>query len=317
MISIIIPLYNKERFIKETLKSLSGWEDVEIIIVDNNSTDRGREICEEIAKTDQRIRILEETQKGVSFARNKGLREAQGEYVCFLDADDLYIIERLKDTAMGCIETDADIAVFGYYKKDDQSGEQTESEAVHFSKGLVDSKRKQEYICELVRTLAAYNVSNKLYKSKMLKEYSLRFSEKMNRLEDFSFFMQAAAKAEKIYHDPGHIHIYRCNIAEGSLVWQKRTEYEYILECMDILIQCELDSGWKNKILAVVIPRELSEVRLHSSYRYYQSVCKRIMQRLRTSRIGFVWTASDIKMYSALIFRGVFWLYTRARWKVA
>ncbi|MFC3904068.1 glycosyltransferase family 2 protein [Clostridium disporicum] len=90
MFSIIIPLYNKEKYIKETIKSVlnQSVQGFEIIVVDDGSQDDGLKIVKNI--DDDRIKIIKQKNKGVSVARNNGIRNAKYEYIAFLDADDLW-----------------------------------------------------------------------------------------------------------------------------------------------------------------------------------------------------------------------------------
>lgn len=96
MISVVIPLYNKEQSITSTLQTVLGqsYQDFEIVIVNDGSTDHS---IEEITKvTDPRIRLIHQSNAGVSAARNRGIAEAQGEYIAFLDADDEWKPDYLK-----------------------------------------------------------------------------------------------------------------------------------------------------------------------------------------------------------------------------
>lgn len=97
LISIIIPMRNAEAFIDETLRSLRAQKDVEIeiIVIDDGSTDRGPAIVADHASRDPRIRMIPGPQRGISAAFNTGLAEARGELLCRCDADDLYPHERL------------------------------------------------------------------------------------------------------------------------------------------------------------------------------------------------------------------------------
>ena len=90
--SIIIPLYNKENYIKQTLNSVLSQEyyNYEIIVIDDGSTDKGFSIVSEIAKKNKKIKIYQQTNQGVSIARNNGLKHAKYNYICFLDADDIW-----------------------------------------------------------------------------------------------------------------------------------------------------------------------------------------------------------------------------------
>ena len=90
-ISVIIPAYNAEHTIDRAVGSLlvQDIDEIEIIIVDDGSTDETFAVCEELAESDMRVRIVRKKNGGVSSARNAGLEVAHGEYVMFLDADDV------------------------------------------------------------------------------------------------------------------------------------------------------------------------------------------------------------------------------------
>lgn len=97
MFSIIIPLYNKEQSVKNTIQSVLNqtFGDYEIIIVNDGSTDNSLEVVKQIR--DERIRIIDKANGGVSSARNRGIDEARYEWICFLDADDLWVKEHLEE----------------------------------------------------------------------------------------------------------------------------------------------------------------------------------------------------------------------------
>lgn len=91
LISIIVPVYNVEQYLPGCIRSIlrQTYQDFELILVDDGSPDRCGEICEEFAKEDSRITVLHQPNEGVSRARNAGMDHARGEWVCFIDADDL------------------------------------------------------------------------------------------------------------------------------------------------------------------------------------------------------------------------------------
>ena len=91
MVSIIIPVYNREKYIEECIDSIcaSSYSDYEIIIIDDGSTDNTLDICYRLAKEEPRIKVLTMQHGGVSAARNSGIEEAKGEYIFFVDSDDV------------------------------------------------------------------------------------------------------------------------------------------------------------------------------------------------------------------------------------
>src|SRR5690554_7984530 len=89
-ISVIIPVYNKAPYLEQCLNSVINqtYKNLEIIIIDDGSTDNSLEICEKYRKKDERIQLISQENQGVSVARNKGIQKASGEWIYFLDADD-------------------------------------------------------------------------------------------------------------------------------------------------------------------------------------------------------------------------------------
>ncbi|MEB3311934.1 MAG: glycosyltransferase family 2 protein [Snowella sp.] len=96
LISVIVPVYNVEAYIQETIRSVLAqtYPHFELIIVDDGSPDRSIELCQQF--TDERIRIIHQKNRGLAGARNTGIRHAKGEYLAFLDSDDLWLPEKLE-----------------------------------------------------------------------------------------------------------------------------------------------------------------------------------------------------------------------------
>ena len=90
LVSIIVPVYNVAPYLREALDSIVNqtYKDLEILIIDDGSTDGSSAICEEYASKDPRIRLIHQSNKGLSGARNTGLEHATGDYVAFIDSDD-------------------------------------------------------------------------------------------------------------------------------------------------------------------------------------------------------------------------------------
>ena len=89
MISVIIPVYNIKQYLSQTIDSVINqtYSDWELILVNDGSTDGSKEICEKYVSMDKRIRLINQTNKGVSWATFNGLQNAKGEYIAFVDAD--------------------------------------------------------------------------------------------------------------------------------------------------------------------------------------------------------------------------------------
>lgn len=116
-ISVVIPIYNKEKYVEACFESLlkQDFDGFEIVAVDDGSTDRSGEICDQIAQTDRRIRVIHTENGGVTAARRKGVEEALGHYILFVDADDELLPHAIKTLYDAIEETQAD-EVVGVYR---------------------------------------------------------------------------------------------------------------------------------------------------------------------------------------------------------
>lgn len=90
MVTVIVPAYNAEKTIQNCINSIQkqSYKDIEIVVIDDGSTDRTKEIVQRLLRKDGRIKIISQYNQGASAARNKGIEKASGEYVTFVDADD-------------------------------------------------------------------------------------------------------------------------------------------------------------------------------------------------------------------------------------
>lgn len=112
LISIIIPVYNVESYLKECLESVinQSYKNLEIILVNDGSTDNSLKICESFANFDSRIKIINKTNGGLSDARNVGLKEASGKYISLIDSDDFVDNDYIEYMYRGLVDSDSDIS---------------------------------------------------------------------------------------------------------------------------------------------------------------------------------------------------------------
>ncbi len=116
LVSIIVPVYNVRRYLREALDSVINqtYKNLEIIVIDDGSTDGSGRICDLYAKRDSRIKVIHQENKGLSAARNAGLDIMTGEYVGFLDSDDAFEPEMVETMVRRMVENDAEVAACGY-----------------------------------------------------------------------------------------------------------------------------------------------------------------------------------------------------------
>lgn len=214
-LSVIIPAYNGEKFLAETLDCVLNQtlKSVQIVIVNDGSTDSTADIIAEYAKKHSNILPINQPNSGVSAARNNGIRNASGEYLLFLDSDDFFTADSFELMCDKLDKTGADIAIcrvqrFGY------GGEEFNP--------IVDKFTKEDFIgCYDKRLLWNFLVSNKCYRTKWLKGTGVEFPA-LHYSEDGAFFMQT------VYHFPKITGVYdavfryrRHTPEEGSSVTQR------------------------------------------------------------------------------------------------
>ena len=110
MISVIVPVYNVEKYLEECLDSIQNqtYSDIEVILVNDGSTDKSKEICGKYCKQDNRFQLLNQENQGLSAARNSGVAASTGEFIAFVDSDDI-ILPNYLETLMHYMREDVDI----------------------------------------------------------------------------------------------------------------------------------------------------------------------------------------------------------------
>ena len=166
-VSIIVPVYNTSEYLEKCLNSLikQTLTDIEIICVNDGSTDKSLEILENYARNDQRIKIVTQENSGLSATRNNGIKIAQGEYIGFVDSDDyvdLDFYEKLYNTA---IKYNSDLSCATIIRKRTNS----EKYRVHYTKEIVYSTLEEKLkACNIPKCCYVWN---KIYKTELIKDF--------------------------------------------------------------------------------------------------------------------------------------------------
>ena len=124
LISVIVPVYNTEQYLVECIESIlkQTYSNIEVILVDDGSTDSSGNICDEFAEKDSRVRVFHKKNEGVAVARNFGIQQSNGQYVVIVDSDDVAVDRMIEVLYTQIKEKDADIAVGNYYIYDESDG---------------------------------------------------------------------------------------------------------------------------------------------------------------------------------------------------
>ena len=197
-ISVIVPVYKAEAYLHRCVDSLLAqtFQDFEILLVDDGSPDKSGGICDEYARKDRRVRVFHKENGGVSSARNLGLENAKGEWICFVDADDWVEGEYLKELYSDVLLYNVDFVIHGY-KMITLSGDEQKCEA--YSNDLYDLDTS---ICEmLVKQELYYRGSpcSKLYRNKILHEHNIYFDCQVHYGEDLCFVLDYLYVIRNVY----------------------------------------------------------------------------------------------------------------------
>lgn len=190
-ISVIIPIYNGEKFLKKCISSLINQKlsEIEIILINDGSKDNTDNICKELEREYSNIRYYKISNSGCSFARNYGLKKAKGEYITFVDIDDWVNEEMYVEMYKKAKSENLDILICGY----NSVSENNKLISVILPE---EKKNKEDYISS---TLEWFNSPwNKIYRSSLIKENNLYFLEKCHMGEDMLFNFKAFNMAKKI-----------------------------------------------------------------------------------------------------------------------
>ena len=200
-VSVIMPIYNADEYLRPALDSVidQTLREIEIICVDDGSTDHSLEILKEYQQKDERLRIVTETNAGPALARNNGIRRARGEYISFLDADDFFELDMLEKMYNEAKENDLDIVISNYDIYNNCKAE--------FSKAVVEENEdiykgvsvtsKNDHPDEIF-TSTNGSAWNKLYRTSFIIEKNLSFLTEVKTYEDVYFVLTSLSLAERV-----------------------------------------------------------------------------------------------------------------------
>lgn len=191
MISIIVPIYNVDKYLERCLNSILSqtYHDIQAILIDDGSTDSSGLICDQYAKLDKRIKVIHKKNGGISSARNVGLRLASGEYIGFVDSDDYIDSEMFELLYKRSVETSADIVVCGFRS----FGNKQKDFSLEFENNIMTTEAGLRRLLENEQ-MPAYSW-NKLFKKELFDGIVFPVNQ---RYEDVRVMHKLFLKAKKI-----------------------------------------------------------------------------------------------------------------------
>ena len=216
-ISVIVPVYNVEPYLKRCLNSIieQSLKKIEIILIDDGSTDRSGLICDEYAKIDSRITVIHQKNGGLSSARNIGIKLAKGDYIMFVDSDDYVMIDYCKLPFEIAKEKNADIVLFPFFYVGKNKNKLDDEE---------DGFKSKQEAFDIILKKAGVNAWSKLYRRCLFDD--VKFPEGFY-YEDNATTYKLILNADRIYYTNNRLYYY-C-FREGSITSSKKRIIDFIV----------------------------------------------------------------------------------------
>lgn len=197
-VSIIVPVYNAKDTIRRCVDSILGQDftDFELILADDGSTDGSGAICDSYAQADPRVRVIHKENSGVSDTRNRGLAEAKGDYIQFLDSDDWITPEATKLFMRGMEHEDCDMVIASFYRV---IGKRVSIKGDIQKEGLLS---REDFADEMMDNPADFYYGvlwNKFFRREIIEKYHLRMDPRISWCEDFLFNLEYLVHCRNIY----------------------------------------------------------------------------------------------------------------------
>ncbi len=213
MFSFIIPLYNSERSIKRCVDSIINVNaKVEIILIDDGSIDSSSVLCTEMTKQNPSIQYYSKVNGGAASARNVGIDHAKGDYIVFIDSDDV-LDSNWSETVSKAMNENTDMYVYGmafdYYNNEELI--KTELLSNNYF-GVVTREEIDNNFVDYFNNNTLSSACNKVFRKDIIDKYYIRFNENMNHYEDLDFVLQYLSHIETVYFIPDALYHYRLNL---------------------------------------------------------------------------------------------------------
>lgn len=229
-VSIIIPVYNVQNYLRQCLDTVVGqsYKNIEIILVNDGSTDLSGKICEEYSIKDKRIHVIDQKNQGAANAKNVGLDYATGDYIAFADSDDFVELDWIEEMVYTMEQKNADIVECDFdkvYINKREKGNNASFRAEMFS--------AEEYMCQYLDNWTCSLFWNKLFKFELIKE--IRFRKERRCIDDEFFTYKVVSKATKIYRHEKCLYHYRQRAS--SVVSSIKNHIQKTDDALEILIE--------------------------------------------------------------------------------
>ena len=246
LVSIIVPVYNAEKYLAQCLDSLvaQNYESIEVICVNDGSTDESLNIIKSYQAQDERIYCIDKLNQGVSAARNDALQAANGQLMMFVDADDWIESETVATAVNTLLETDSDVVMWPYVseKQGRSDAKSIFPEDIVFQASEVPNKLQRRFIGLLNEELehpeladSLCTVWGKLYRAEIIRDILFIDLKEIGTYEDGFFNLEAFGKVKKAtYINQPMYHYRRTNVSSQTSVYREKlfSQWMYLFDLM-------------------------------------------------------------------------------------
>jgi len=275
-VSVIIPVYNVEQYLKQCLDSAVNQtlKDIEIIVVNDGSTDNSLEIIHEYSNKYKNIKVINKRNEGCYKARNIGLETAQGEYIAFLDSDDYIESNMYEKLYLKAKDTDADIVSSSYYISQDNN-----LKVVDFSSSIKLLEKSNNKLIGAENILLDAVIWSRIFKRQMLIDREIKFHSDIHTADDTFFHIISGLNAKKIVYIPDILYTYRIS-RNGSITTNLHNEFNF--DCIKVsqkILEYVIKNNMKHFMpYAVFVSLRLivlGYLRIDRNYKneYFEHVC--------------------------------------------
>ena len=223
VVSVIIPIYNTEEYLRDCIDSVLhlNYQHTEIILVNDGSKDGSLDICREYAQKDSRIVLIDKENEGVSVARNTGIARATGEWVTFLDSDDMLFADAF-DILDSEESVDCDVVCFGLTRSDASTRVNTDKKMVLSNREMQLSILRPPYFYKKYpdqKTLTIFNTWSsccRLYRRAVLTDHNISYVKELKLGEDLHFCFNLYQYVDKVTLCAKDIYYYRWNPSSAT-----------------------------------------------------------------------------------------------------
>lgn len=228
MLSIIVPVYNVKLYIEECVDSLlaQDYKDCEIILIDDGSTDGSGQICDNFLLKDSRIKVLHQENRGLSAARNTGLKYAQGEYIGFIDSDDLVSSSMFADLIEALEKNNADVSICNF----EVFNKVNRYKSKRYNNDVIDYNGTNQ---TKFYGPALDSSCNRVYRAEPIRKHGLLFEHKSKvAQEDYWFLVRLFSHVSRIVTISECHYKYR---ERGSSITKSHSDGDITKRCLDFL----------------------------------------------------------------------------------